>query len=385
MDIDLSEEQELLRKMARDFLTAKCPGKLVREMMDDERGYDPDLWRAIADLGWLGLPFPSSYGGEGGSLLNLMILLEEMGRVSFPGPFFSTVVLGGLAIFHMGNEEQKEKYLPKLCRGELLTTLAFTEPDVRFDSSGIKLAAIPYNDGFILSGVKLFVPDAHVADLVVCLARTGETRHDDERITAFLVDDNSPGLEHSLLKTITGSKQCELVFKVVRLPKEAILGELDKGWRPIEKILELATVAKCAEMLGGAQQVLEMTIQYCNKREQFGRPIGSFQAVQHHCANMAIDVDGMRLTTYQAAWMLSENLPCKREVAIAKAWASQAFRRVALLGLKVHGGVGFMEDHDISIFYKKALADEFTLGNADFHQRVLAQELQIPRISVVAS
>ncbi len=377
MDIDLSEEQEMLRKMARDFLADKCPGTLVREMMEDERGYPPELWREIADLGWLGLVFPSDYGGEDFNFLELAILLEEMGRVSFPGPFFSTVVLGGLPILHMGTDEQKKEFLPKLCRGDLLATLALTEADASFDPSAVTLKAIPDNDSFILSGSKLFVPDAHIADLLICVARTSPAGEPDQGITVFLVNGKSPGLERNLLTTVDGSKQCEVIFKEARVSKNAVLGEADAGWEAIERILALAAVAKCAEMLGGAQRVLDMAIQYSKERQQFGRFIGTFQAIQHHCANMATDVDGMRLTTYQAAWMLSESLPCKKEVSMAKAWASDAFKRVTFLGLRVHGGVGFMEDHDVSIFYRKARTDEFSFGDADFHRNIVSHELQI--------
>ena len=218
----------------------------------------------------------------------------------------------------------------------------------------------------------MFVPNANVVDLIVCVAQTSNG------ITVFLVDGNSTGLECNVLKMVDGSKQCEITFNNVTVPKMNILGDVDKGWKGIERVIELAAVAKCAEMLGGAQRVLDMSIQYAaEERQQFGRFIGSFQAIQHHCANMATDVDGMRLTTYQAAWMLGEDLPCRREVAMAKAWASDAFKRVTLTGLRVHGGVGFMEDHDISIFYRKARTSEADFGNADFHRHILCQELNL--------
>jgi len=376
MDMDFSEEQEMLKTMARDFLTDKISGTLVREMMEDERGYLPDLWSEMAGLGWMGLPFPSEYGGEDGSFLDLAVLLEEMGRVCLPGPFFSTVVLGGLSILHMGTEEQKKEFLPKIFKGELLATLALTEPEGKFDSSGITLKAVPDGDGFILSGTKLFVPDAHIADLIICVAQTSQGTKTGDGITVFLVDGKSTGLERILLKPIDGSKQCEVVFEDVRVPKEAVLGEVDKGWEAIEKVLEFAAVAKCAEMLGGAQRVLEMAIQYANERHQYGSPIGAFQAIQHYCANMATDVDGMRMTTYQAAWMLSEDLPCQKEVSIAKAWASDAYKRVTFLGLRIHGGTGFMEEHDVSIFYRRARTAEFALGDADYHRDIVFRELQ---------
>lgn len=371
MDINLNEEQEMLRKMAREFLTTKCPGKLVKEMIDDKQGYSPSLWKEIADLGWVGLAFPSKYGGADGSFLDLAILLEEMGRVCFPGPFFSTVVLGGMAILHSGTEKQKEELLPKLCKGELLATLALTELDYQLDPLAIKMMATAQGDGFILDGVKMFVSDAHIANIILCAAQT------DKGITLFLVDAKIPGIQTTLLKTVDGSKQCEITFNQVKVPANNILGEINKGWEIIDMVLQLAATGRSAEMLGGAQRILELTIAYTNDRKQFGRLIGTFQAIQHHCANMAIDVDGMRMTTYQAAWMLTEDLPCRKEVAIAKGWASDAFKRVVLLGLKVHGGMGFMEDHDISIFYRKALTYENTFGNAKFHREVIARELNL--------
>ncbi len=371
MNIDFNEEQEMLKKMAREFLTTKCPGSLVREMMEDERGYPPSLWKEISDLGWVGLAFPTKYGGADGSFLDLTILLEEMGRACFPGPFFSTVVLGGMPILYAGNEEQKKELLPKLCKGELIASLALTEAEFKFDSSGVKLKVVAEGDSFVLNGIKMFVTDAHIADLLICAARTNNG------ITVFLVDGKSPGIQTTLLKAVDGSKQCEVAFKNVKVPAKNILGKVDKGWEIIDTVLRLAAVARCAEMLGGAQKILDLSIQYSNDRRQFGHPIGTFQAIQHHCANMATDTDGMRMTTYQAAWMLSENLPCRREVAIAKGWASNAFKRVAFLGLRVHGGVGFMEDHDISIFYRKALTYETSFGDADFHRDALARELHM--------
>ena len=376
MDIDLNEEQDMLRKMSRDFLTTKCPGSLVRAMMKDERGYPPDIWKEISELGWLGLAFPSQYGGEGGSFLDLMVLIEEMGRVCFPGPFLSSVI-GGLFILHAGNEEQKKEFLPRLCKGKLLATLAVYEEDIRFDSSGINLKATHDKDGFVLSGAKMFVPDANVADLLICVARTGKAQGTDDGITLFLVDSKSPGVECTLLKPLDGSKQCRVVFNKVKVPGSAVLGTVDKGWQAARKILDMAAAAKCAEMLGGAEAVVAMTVQYSKERIQFGHPIGSYQSQQHRCADMKTDVDGMRLTTYQAGWMLSENIPCVREVAIAKAWASDSFRRIVYAGLRLHGGMAVINEHDMTLHYKKALASEFYFGDARYHRKVVLQELGV--------
>ena len=369
MDFSFTEEQEMLRRTAHDFLEAECPKALGREMVEDEKGYSPKLWRRMAELGWMGLVFPNEYGGTGGSFLDLVVLLEEMGRACLPGPFFSTVVLGGLTILEAGSEQQKHEFLPKLIEGDIILTLALTEPQAKYNPSSIAVKAVADGNDYVINGTKLFVPDAHIADYMVCVARTKDG------ITLFLVDAKSPGISYTLLKTIAGDKQCEVVFDKVRVPGENKLGELHQGWAHMEKILQKAAVAKCAEMIGGAQQVVEMTVDYAKQRVQFGQPIGSFQAVQHHCANMLIDVDGSKFITYEAAWMLSQGIPYNMQVAMAKAWVSDAYRRVTALGHQVIGGVAFIEDHDMPLYSKRAKAAELAFGDADFHGEIVAREL----------
>ncbi len=375
MDFSFTEEQEMLRRTARAFLDAECPKSLVREMVEDEKGYSPKLWRQMAKLGWMGLVFPPEYGGIGGSFLDLVVLLEEMGRACLPGPFFSAVVLGGLTILEAGNEQQKRELLPKLAKGDIIITLALTEPQAKYAPSSITVKAVADGNDYVIHGTKLFVPDAHIADYIVCVAKTRDGVEPEEGITLFLVDVKSPGVGSTLLKTIAGDKQCEVTFNKVRVPKENKLVELHQGWVPVEKILQKAAIAKCAEMIGGARQVVEMTVDYAKQRVQFGQPIGSFQAVQHHCANMLIDVEGSKYITYEAAWMLSKGMPCNKQVAMAKAWVSEAYRRVTALGHQVIGGVAFMEDHDMPLYSKRAKAAEVTFGDADFHVETVAQEL----------
>ncbi len=375
MDFAFNEEQEMLKKMARDFLVAKCPKAFVREMEEDEKGYSADLWREMAEVGWLGLVFPERYGGIGGSFLDLAVLLEEMGRACLPGPLFSTVVLGGLTILDVGSEQQKKEFLPPISRGELIMTLALTEPSAGYDAASVDLRAVADKDEYILDGIKLFVSDAHICNYMICVARTREGEPAEDGITLFLVDAKSPGISYTLLKTIASDKQCEVVFDKVRVPKGNILGELDRGWSEVKRIMLRAAASKCAEMVGGAQQALEMTVSYAKERVQFDHPIGSFQAIQHHCANMATDVDGSRFVTYEAAWMLSEGLPCQKEVSIAKAWVSEAYRRVGLLGHQIHGGIGFTKDHDMQLYFRRAKAAELAFGDADFHREVVAKEL----------
>jgi alkylation response protein AidB-like acyl-CoA dehydrogenase len=375
MDFAFNEEQEMLRKMARDFLADKCPKTFVREMEEDEKGYSPDLWREMAQLGWLGLAFPEEYGGGGGSFLDLAVLLEETGRACLPGPFFSTVVLSGLTILDVGSEAQKKEFLPRISRGELIMALALTEPSAGYDAASVDLRATADKDEYILDGTKLFVSDAHICHYMIGVARTREGGPAEEGITLFLVDAKSPGISYTLLETIASDKQCEVVFDKVRVPRGNILGELDRGWGEVEKIMLRAAAANCAVMVGGAQQALEMAVSYAKERVQFDRPIGSFQAIQHHCANMATDVDGSKFITHEAAWMLSEGLPCQKKVSVAKAWVSEAYRRVTLLGHQIHGGIGFTKDHDMQLYFRRAKAAELAFGDANFHREIVAKEL----------
>lgn len=375
MDVRLSEEQEILRKAARDFLTDKCPKTLVREMEKDEKGYSPQLWQEIADLGWMGLVFPEKYGGSGMSFLDLAILLEEMGRACFPGPFFSTVILGGLPILDAGSDEQKEKYLPEIISGKAIFTLALTEAGAKYDAASVKVKATTDNNAYVINGTKLFIPDANVADYMLCVARTDDKAKAEEGITIFIVDAKSPGISSTVLKTIARDKQCEVVFKQVKVPKENILGELNHGWSEIQKTIERAAIAKCCEMVGGMQAVLDMTVPYVKQRIQFDVPIGVFQAIQHHCVNMLVDVESSKVIAYEAAWKLSNGLPYSREAAMAKAWVSNAYQRVVALGTQSHGGVSIMEDHDLPLYYRRAKAAELTFGDARFHRKTVARKL----------
>jgi alkylation response protein AidB-like acyl-CoA dehydrogenase len=377
MDLGLSEPQEMLRKMAREFLSTECPKQLVREMEEDEKGYSPELWQKMAELGWQGLPFPEEYGGGGGTFLDLAVLLEEMGRACLPGPFFSTVVLGGLTILDVGSEEQKQEFLPQIATGERIMTLALTEPSARYDATGIAVEAAASKEQYVINGTKLFVPHAHIADWMICVARTRNGEKPEEGMTLFLVKSGSQGMICNLLPSLARDKQCEVIFDNFRVPRVNILGEADQGWTEVSRVLQRAAVAKSIEMVGEAQQVLEMSVNYAKERVQFDRPIGSFQAIQHHCANMAVDVDTARLLAYQAAWKLSEGLPCALEVAMAKAWVSEACRRVTSLGHQVHGAIGFTLDHDMQLYSRRAKAAEVAFGDADFHREKLARELEL--------
>ena len=375
MDLAFSEEQEMLWKSARDFLATKVPKTLVREMEEDEKGYVPELWKEMADLGWVGLPFPEQYGGGGFTFLDLVILLEEMGRACLPGPFVSTVVLGGMPVLEWGSEEQKKEILPKLCRGELIMTMALTEPSGRYEAKGVELEAKAEGDGYVLNGTKLFVNDGNVADKMIVVARTGKKGKAEEGITLFLVDGKAAGISVEVLKTIAGDKQCEVTFKGVKAGKGEVLGKVDQGWEMVQKVIEWAALAKAAEMQGGAQQVLEMTIQYAKDRVQFDRPIGSFQIIQHYLADMSIDVDSARVSLHKAAWMQSEGIGCRREISVIKGWLSEAYRRVTAQAHQIHAAIAFTKDHDLEIYFRRAKAAELYFGDADYHREIVAQEL----------
>jgi alkylation response protein AidB-like acyl-CoA dehydrogenase len=375
MDFGLSEEQEMLKKLARDFLQKECPKRLVRQADESDEGYSSELWHKMAGLDWIGLVFPEKYGGSERSFLDLAVLLEEMGYNIVPSPFFSTVVLGGLTILAAGSEEQKMEFLPKIASGGMILSFALTEPTASYDAASIETEAIARNGKYVIKGTKLFVLNANVADYILCVARTKKTKNPEDGITIFLVDAKSPGIKCTLLKTLARDKQCEVVFDNVTVSEKGIVGKRDGGWPIVKDILQKATVAKCTEMIGGAQAALDMAVNYAKERVQFGRPIGSFQAIQHYCANMAMDVSGSRFVTYKAAWKVNEGLPAALDVAIAKTWTSEAYERVALLAHQIFGAIGFTMDHDIHLYYRQAKAGEIIFGDADFQRAIVAREL----------
>ncbi len=378
MDFDLGEEQVMLKTSARDFLEKECPKQLVREMMEDEKGYSPELWRKMAEQGWMGLALPEEYGGAGMTFLDLAVLLEEMGRALVPGPFVPTVVLTGQPILAAGTKEQKQQFLSKIASGDIIMTLALLESSGSLEASGITVKATPEGDNFIIDGTKLFVPDAHVADYLLCVARTRDGANKEDGITLFLVDAKTDGIHTEVLKTLTGEKLCEVIFHNVAVPRSNILGELHQGWPIMKRVLDEAAVAESAWMAGGARWVLETSVEYAKERIQFGVPIGSFQAIQHKLANMAIEVEGATPLTYYAAWTVSENDPgLTLAASMAKAWCSDIYKHVAGEGIQTHGGIGFTWDHDMHLYFKRAKTSEVAFGDGDYHREKVAKLLNM--------
>ena len=372
MDINFTEEQEIIRQSARDFLMSRFPKSLAREIVDQGKEFPKDLWREMADLGWMGLVLPEKYGGTGGKILDLAVLLEEMGRACLQGPFFVSAILGGFIILEAGDMRQKQELLPRIADGDAVVTLAIIEPEADYEPSMLSVTAQVKGNNYILNGTKLFVPHADTADYIIVVARTGKVTNLEDGITLFLVDSNAEGVRRTPLQTVSRDKQFETVFDNVKVSKENVLGEVNNGWKYIKKILLKAAVAKCAEMTGGAQQVLDMTVAYAKERVQFGKPIGSFQAIQHHCVNMLVDVEGCRWVTYKAAWMIDESQPYEQQAAIAKALCSQAYGRVVALGHQVIGGVSYCLDHDMPLYFRHARSAEVELGDEEFFKKIVA-------------
>jgi alkylation response protein AidB-like acyl-CoA dehydrogenase len=375
MDLGLTEEQELLRNSARDFLEKECPESYVRQMEEDEKGYSPEVWRKMAELGWQGLMIPEQYGGAGFGFLDLIVLLEEFGRALVPGPFIPTMVAAS-AILEGGSEQQKQEILPKVASGDLIMTLAFTEPSARFDAEGVETRAEKQGEEYVLSGTKLFVSDAHVADRLVVVARTGGSGT--EGISLFLVDRTSPGISIEVLKTIASDKQCEVKLENVRVPAANLIGAEGQGWPIMEKVIRKATCMEMAYLVGLAQMDFEISVNYAKERVQFGRPIGSFQAIQHKAADMVTDVDGARFIMYRAAWAVAENEPdADMQVSMAKAWVSDATRRVVAHGQQIHGGIGFTKDYKIQLFFRRQKKGELMWGDGDYHREKVAEALKL--------
>ncbi|HDP24371.1 MAG TPA: acyl-CoA dehydrogenase [Deltaproteobacteria bacterium] len=378
MDFNFTDEQKMLRDSARGFCEKMSPMGYVLEMEKSEKGYTPELWNAMVELGWMGLIIPEEYGGVGMGFMDLIVLLEEMGRMCVPGPFFSTVILGGYTLLTGGSEEQKNEYLPRIAAGELVFSFAYTEPGmIKFDPSHVTVTAKAEGESFVIDGTKLFVSDANVADFIIVSARTSGEANDKKGISLFLVDAKDPGISITQLSTLAGDKQCEVVFKGVTVPKANLIGALDDGWSVMEKVMLYASVGKCAEMVGGSMRVLDLVLDYCHQRVQFGKPIGVFQAVQHHCANMAINLQGSKFITYKAAWMLDEGMPATRICASAKAWVSEAYKRFVILGHQVFAGTGFMVEHEMPMYSRRARAAELAFGDAPYYRKVVAQDLKL--------
>ena len=379
MDFGFNQEQELLRATARKFFENECASEFVRARMAEPAGVTDDFWAKLAEQGWLGLIYPEEYGGTGLGFVDLTVLMEEMGRSVMPGPFFSTVLLGGLTILEAGSAAQKTEWLGRISAGQAKATLAFTEPNARWDAAAVTATARESGGTFTLSGTKLFVPDAHLADVLVVVARTREGQRPEEGLSLFLVPRGARGVEVKLLPTMDQTRKlCEVTFADVTVGADAVLGPKNGAWAPLSRVLDRATVALCAEMCGGAQRVLDMTTEYAKIRIAFGKPIGSYQGVKHKAADMLVEIENAKSLTYYAAWAVDENVTeAPLAASMAKAYVSDAFRRAAGTGIQLHGGIGFTWEHDLHLYFKRAKSSEFTFGDGTWHRERVAQLINL--------
>jgi alkylation response protein AidB-like acyl-CoA dehydrogenase len=371
MNFAFTDEQDELRKIVRSFLDAKSPEGAVREQMETERGYDEAVWSQMAEqMGLQGLHIPEEYGGSGFSYVELGIVLEEMGRALLCAPFFSTVVLAANALLQCGDEAAKKDYLPGIASGETIATVAFTEPSGKWDESGIEMEASASGDGYTLTGTKMYVLDGHVADLILVVARTPKG------VSVFAVNADAEGLTRTPLSTMDQTrKQAKLEFEST--PARLIESE-GIGWDFMARVLDLVAVGLAAEQVGGAQKVLEMAVEYAKVRVQFGRPIGSFQAIKHKCADMLLEVESAKSAAYYGMWCAAEvddELPSV--ASLAKAYCSEAYFHAAAENIQIHGGIGFTWEHPAHLYFKRAKSSELLFGDPTYHRELLAQRIGI--------
>jgi alkylation response protein AidB-like acyl-CoA dehydrogenase len=378
IEYSLNEQQEMLKTMARDFLAKECPMTSVRKLMEDETGFSPELWKKMAELGWLGLVFPEEYGGTGMNFRDLTILLEEMGRTVLPSPFVSTLLLVGMPILAFGTKEQKNEILPKIAKGEIVCTLAALEEDGDWWADSIKVRADRRGDQYVINGTKLFVPDAKVANYILIAVRTKRTENPEEGITLFLLDTKDVwGTLTTSLKTMDETRKLwEVTFMNMPVPAKNILGELHQGWSIMKQIALHTTAALCAEMVGAGEKAFEMTVAYLKERIAFGVPIGSFQALQHRAADLVIGLEYARSLMEWAAEAIKEDDPdAPIAVSMAKSFCGDTCKKVVAEGIQMHGGIGFTWDHDMHLYFKRVWASDAAFGDGNYHRELVAKAL----------
>ena len=377
MNFAFSEEQEMLRETARRFLDDKAGSEVVRRLMESEEGFDEGVWKEIAVLGWQAMAIPEEYGGAGFSFMEQAILMEEMGRSLFPAPYLSSIVLGADLVLSAGTEEQKQAILPDVASGEVRLALAHLERNGRWDATGVKMASKRDGSDLVLNGTKSFVLDGHTAHTLIVVARTEDGSVGEGGISLVLVPAETAGIGRRRLETMDQTrKQAEIEFSDVRVPASAILGDPGAGWAALQETLTRAVVALAFEQVGGAQQCLDMSVEYAKVRVQFGRPIGSFQAIKHKCADMLVEVESAKSAAYYAGWSASggdEDLAVA--APLAKSYCSEAYFFCAGENIQVHGGIGFTWEHDAHLYFKRAKTDELLFGTPANHRAVLAERL----------
>ncbi|MCP4003940.1 MAG: acyl-CoA/acyl-ACP dehydrogenase [bacterium] len=377
MNFSFTEEQEELRESARSFLADQAGSDALRKAMESELGYDADLWQQIAsELGWTSMIVPEEFGGLGLSYVELVALFEITGSALLCSPLFATIGLGANALLVAGNDAQKKEYLPGIAAGDTRATVAYMEAKGRPDATGIRATAWKDGSDYVIDGSKSFVLDGHCADLLIVAARR-EGSNAEDGVSLFAVDANAKGLSRRVLTTMDQTRRmAELKFEGLRVPASALLGEEGAGWPALDKTLQLAAVALAAEQVGGAQRCLDMSVSYAKEREQFGRAIGSFQALKHKCADMFVLVESARSAAYYGGCVAAEDSDeLLATASLAKAYCSDAFFKCAAESLQIHGGVGFTWEYDVHLYFKRAKSAEIFLGSPDHHRERVARQI----------
>jgi len=374
MDVLLSDEEKMVASSAREFLEGECSTNLVREMESDPIGYPSELWKKAAEMGWTGMCLPEAYGGQELPLVYLGLVMQEVGRALAPLPLLSTVVTS-MAILEGGSEDLKQELLPAVTAGDVVLTWAFSELDPRYQPETVNLSAKEQGDYFVLNGAKMFVDYFAASDYCLVVARTADASSVNAGLSLFLVDSKSDGISHSQLKTLAKDQQCEVVFNDVKVHKGRMLGALHGGWPLMLQLLDLATVLLCTQMLGATRMDAEMAIDHAKFREAFGQPIGAFQSIQHTCADMIISIDGGELLAYEALWKMDNGMPAQVEVSQAKAFCNEKCIAVVRNSQSIHGGIGFMMEFDLHLWYRRVTAWAMRLGTSYEHRERIAHAL----------
>ena len=367
IDLEFDEQQQLLQQTARKFFAEQCPITRVRSLEESDPGFAPDLWKSMAELHWVGLRYPEELGGAGGGILDQYALYLEMGRSLAPTPHLASSVIAGEALLGSGSEAQQNRLIPEMARGDLIVAPALTEPDGVFGADAVQLVAKKAANGgaeYRLDGVKVLVPYAHVAGQLLVAARTGPGP---DGVTLFLVEPGAAGVSLEKLDNIAGQPLFAVTFDAVAVSAEAIVGPVGGGWAALQPALDRATVLQCAEIVGAGEAVLDIAVDYAREREQFGQPIGKFQAVQYLCSDIAIDLHLTSLMARQAAWRLDTGLPHAREVSLAKVQASEAAQHMVRQAHEVLAGHAFMVETDLQLYTRRAKHWEFNLGDVHHH------------------
>ncbi len=351
MDLDFSEEQDMLRELVRSVCEDHCPLETVRKLEDDALGYSVDFWKQLAELGLSGMLLPEAYGGGGQSLLDAAVAYEEFGRALAPSPHFVSAVLSAGVLLAAGSEAQKKDWLPRVAAGEAILSPAWLEPEKGYSSRGVQLRATPDGDGFRLSGVKRHVAFASAADRLLLLARSGSAA---EAIDLFLVDPKAPGIRLEQEFTLASDTQYKLTLENVRVSAADRIGPAGSGWRSFSDAMHDGIVLLAAQAMGGAERALEITVAYAKERKQFDKPLGAFQAISHYLADAATAIDGGRTLVWEAAWARSQGKPVNKLAPMAKLFACQTYRDVTAMCQQVWGGVGFTIEYDIQLYFRRA-------------------------------